>query len=1179
MKAAGIMRVFSWILVIALVTPLALPAAASSTSVKSGGKQALIDLFPVAEAAPDHGRMPEQIGRGAASDPITATQALTGAVPAPLTAPVTATVVLTSTANAPDTFLSVLPPLLTMRADPFQVLPGGVIAYSVAITNMAEAPLTSVVLSDTLPAGVVYVAQSGVGFSYSPRDQRLTWAIERIEPGEGLHGGFQLRATGLGMGQLITNTVSAVSAATPVVTASAVVEVAPPRQNRVIATPAEGAWLRSEDGRVDLRVPPQAVTTDVAVQYQPQPATGGLLAVFGVDIGPERRSSANAVQLQQPARLLVNPEARAGETGALQLLLWDETSGDWLWQDTSIDPLSGYLATMIFSGGTFAVASGGPEYGVQILPSLKAFTSDLWSGAARVDYGLDVPAGAAGFGIDLRLAYNSQGSNVLNQVAGSSYQSQASWVGLGWDLAGIGSITRAMNQVDGRLPYFLSFGGGSFEIVERNGVLTTDPQGFLKIQHAGGLSWNPASWTVRTPDGMTYTFGNPNGGVGDGTAYEPFWIDVGNGCQDYGLRAYQWGLTRVVDPSGNRWDIEWDHETKQLANGCFSPYNEYTRASYPGHIAFTPAGSGASTVRVRFEREGRNDRAICKYNDPYIINLYGDGRLKRVHVEMNAGSGWQLVRRYDLGYTYDGTTLACGGDPGSGNHSLLSSITQYDGNGTGALPPYTFTYDGAGNGVRLKTANNGYGGQVQFDYDLRWVANNAGCTSYHWHMVTRKTVSNGTASGMGVASITEYNPQNAYAYVLPLGCANGAEIPRQTYEFLGHTRVDETVKNAAAVAVTEREHRFAYQYSNGPDPRKGKPTLVITRQPGAGELARTATGWGVESVNGVSWPVMRAVTQTQTSGSLSATSVTRYDYATANQSGSQYGNVTHIREYASASATTPYRTTERWYYPRNDATGYVVNRVGQEKLWQGDAGGSCRGQTRWIYDGRSGHAQFNLAPTQGRLREVWQAGAGGTSCDGNWWNSAAYSYDNYGNTTSVAGPAGMATHTVYDTSFHIYPTTVTVQPGAWGGTTQTTSYRYYGVNAEAGGGGLVGQVQTITDANGAVTRLSYDAFGRVIEIRKPGAEWSNPATEKYQYTDSPAPLRIMHSLRDDVNGDTSSSASYLDSYTFYDGLGQVVQTQTEIDNEAHSIIASTSYNALGLAAQANVPGWFRLSEN
>ena len=119
----------------------------------------------------------------------------------------TATEPLTETAPLPalpeERGESTAPPVLTISADPFQVLPGGVITYSVAISNVADAALLNVMLSDPLPAGMVYVAQSALGFSYSPRDKRLTWAIERIEPGQGVRGGFQLRATGLGIGNLV----------------------------------------------------------------------------------------------------------------------------------------------------------------------------------------------------------------------------------------------------------------------------------------------------------------------------------------------------------------------------------------------------------------------------------------------------------------------------------------------------------------------------------------------------------------------------------------------------------------------------------------------------------------------------------------------------------------------------------------------------------------------------------------------------------------------------------------------------------------------------------------------------------------------------------------------------------------------------------------------------------------
>ena len=47
----------------------------------------------------------------------------------------------------------------------------------------------------------------------------LTWQIAGIEPGQGVLGGFQLRSTGLAMGELITATAGADSAATPLVTA------------------------------------------------------------------------------------------------------------------------------------------------------------------------------------------------------------------------------------------------------------------------------------------------------------------------------------------------------------------------------------------------------------------------------------------------------------------------------------------------------------------------------------------------------------------------------------------------------------------------------------------------------------------------------------------------------------------------------------------------------------------------------------------------------------------------------------------------------------------------------------------------------------------------------------------------------------------------------------------------
>ncbi|MBK9095279.1 MAG: RHS repeat protein [Anaerolineae bacterium] len=353
-------------------------------------------------------------------------------------------------------------------------------------------------------------------------------------------------------------------------------------------------------------------------------------------------------------------------------------------------------------------------------------------------------------------------------------------------------------------------------------------------------------------------------------------------------------------------------------------------------------------------------------------------------------------------------------------------------------------------------------------------------------------------------------------------------------------------------------------------PAEGKETLVITTQPGGGELARTATGWLLQTVGGVDWPYTSAVTQTQGS----AVAVTRYAYAMANQGGWQYGNVTHVREYANATDTTPYRTTERWYYPRDDASAYIVNRVAQEKLWAGDSGGACQSQTRQIYD-TTGFNQQQTPPTKGQLKEVWQAKTCDSANQADWARPALYSYDLYGNRTGETNAAGATTTTAYDATFKTYPVTQTTTPGAGGGATLMTSNTYYGVSgAEANGSGLAGQLQRSTDPNSAAIRLTYDVFGRVTEIRKPGAGWANPATEKYAYTDSPAPLAVRHSLRDDQNGDASGTVTYLDDWAFYDGLGQVIQTQQEAASDSQSIVASTQYHPLGGVKQQNVPYFY-----
>ena len=152
----------------------------------------------------------------------------------------------------------------------------------------------------------------------------------------------------------------------------------------------------------------------------------------------------------------------------------------------------------------------------------------------------------------------------------------------------------------------------------------------------------------------------------------------------------------------------------------------------------------------------------------------------------------------------------------------------------------------------------------------------------------------------------------------------------------------------------------------------------------------------------------------------------------------------------------------------------------------------------------------------------------------------------------------LTTTTTYDTIYAAYPLTMTAQPAPSLGPTLTTLYAYYGVNPEtpAGGVGLTGQLQKVTAPNDATTRYTYDAFGRPASQRRPNVAFAAGASERYTYSDTAQPFKVEHWLRDDSAGD-----GVLYDYTFYDGLGQVIQTQGEGDASAAAYLVSTRSEA------------------
>nr|WSX47677.1 polymorphic toxin-type HINT domain-containing protein [Streptomyces sp. NBC_00974] len=144
-------------------------------------------------------------------------------------------------------------------------------------------------------------------------------------------------------------------------------------------------------------------------------------------------------------------------------------------------------------------------------------------------------------------------------------------------------------------------------------------------------------------------------------------------------------------------------------------------------------------------------------------------------------------------------------------------------------------------------------------------------------------------------------------------------------------------------------------------------------------------------------------------------------------------------------------------------------------------------------------------------------------------------YDAYGRVTSntnkvrtdAAHPGGAVTTTEYTPATGVLPSTVThTNPLGWKSTTTLD----------------IGRSQPLksTDENNHVAEREYDALGRVVSIWQPGQERANSAlpVRKYSYamngTNAPSAVLSQALMNDD---------SYTSSYSIYDGLGRVRQTQ------------------------------------
>ncbi|WP_179293933.1 LamG-like jellyroll fold domain-containing protein [Candidatus Methanoperedens nitratireducens] len=182
-------------------------------------------------------------------------------------------------------------------------------------------------------------------------------------------------------------------------------------------------------------------------------------------------------------------------------------------------------------------------------------------------------------------------------------------------------------------------------------------------------------------------------------------------------------------------------------------------------------------------------------------------------------------------------------------------------------------------------------------------------------------------------------------------------------------------------------------------------------------------------------------------------------------------------------------------------------------------------------------------------------GKGNLTKEENWKDSTNYintqkSYNSYGLVTQTTDPRGKITAYAYD-SYNLYPISVT-NP-----LSQITQYTYdYSA----------GKPKQTTDPNGFVFQTIYDGLDRVTGEKQPDqvslGVWVTKSV--YVYTDTANAVSVKKTDYLDV---TTS----VDSYSYFDGLGRLIQTRKEAEDANNFSVKDLVYNNRGLLQKESLP--------
>ena len=863
------------------------------------------------------------------------------------------------------------------------------------------------------------------------------------------------------------------------------------------------------------------------------------------------------------------------------------------------------------------------------VPLTLRYSGDIPNGMIHGPYGDDnSDTGWVGVGWTLEIGKIEDGSLTMNGLSGEMMRTdphigpdileeKCDWDGThcGWGY----TVTRRHRLKDEQFAYITSTRFNSCQFGESCGG-HIPPDTADRIEDMG-------QFDVWTKDGAHYIFGSQqfvpddpahpeNGGPGSR-------LDV---TANDGRRVYQtYLLDTIIDPHGNRVEIEWKVWPKKISDKW------HLKEAYPSHIRYTK-NTGAGDTHAEYDVEFVVGSKDYDTKCPFLPmgncrSLAFTGRLlTAVNVwYLRPGYAAQSIRRYELGYY----------DSDSPHYYRLDSITQKTALGGAALPATTFTYYPSmqigwawdeqpkqqGWVHRdlvtrpfLWTVSNGYGGALTFGYQVWCLSPNpnppnepiwedVGCTQQSTWWLRRFRVSSKELSAVGGTPMPAAYDYDQPGYTLK----DEGEVPVKAFIGFGWAMEDDAGGQRRAETIFYNTMSGGEGHPN--DPMKGKTSSTRSGKYASGnwqeytETAYTYTPYNHVEAGEPTWPadvyfiyVSETIETTCDSTGSCQSKMTRSYYDRnwqncGNGAGWQYGNVTRVEEYDSESASDPYRTKLTGYCPNigsyPNPIVWIIGKPAFENLYSEDiAPDKLLSSTWYIYSDLADPAPTwqQTAGSKGELRGVRRVAQVSPSlllADTRYWYDAfgnvitetvynSQQLVEYGDDDTWASANPQNTRTEYDVTHHTFPYQITNPMG------HTEERLYYGINDTPGdpvvGSGLPGQLKLVRDTDNDVnTWYAYDVFGRPAKEIRAGDTESIPTLE-YEYVDGYSHDGFQGGKRtehlQEISGDPNAEQV---NFSYYDGLGRLVETLAERTNGGAQALACTMYDALGRQKETYVP--------